>query len=249
MAYERPCVLSIAGLDPSGGAGLLADIKTFEAHRCLGFGVATAITAQTEDQFFGINWLPVTDLRMQCKPLLERYRVPVVKIGIIESLAALLDLVKWLHSINKELQIVWDPVLAASAGFRFMELADRTLLAELLQELTLVTPNTGEALQLSGLSETHHAALWLAQYCPVLLKGGHAQDRGVDCLYDQEQQTVIYPGQAVLPAKHGSGCILSSAVAANLALGHSLAEACRRAKAYTETLLNSNDQLLAYHDA
>ena len=249
MAYERPCVLSIAGLDPSGGAGLLADIKTFEFHRCLGFGVATAITAQTEDRFFDINWLPATALRMQCKPLLERYTVPVVKIGITENLATLRNLVKWLHGTNKDLQIVWDPVLAASAGFRFLELADRTLLAEILQELTLVTPNTGEALQLSGLDETHRAALWLAQYCPVLLKGGHAQERGVDYLYEQEQQTVSYPAQAVLPAKHGSGCILSSAIAANLALGHSLAEACRRAKAYTETLLNSNDQLLAYHDA
>ncbi|PSK87993.1 hydroxymethylpyrimidine/phosphomethylpyrimidine kinase [Taibaiella chishuiensis] len=249
MAYDRPAVLSIAGLDPSGGAGLLADIKTFEQHRCLGFGVATAITAQTEDRFFGIEWLSPALIWMQCQPLLDRYPVAVVKIGITESLPVLLDLVDRLQGIRDKVQIIWDPVIRASAGFRFMDPADKTMLVRILQGLSLLTPNTQEASLLSGLEDTGEAALWLAQYCPVLLKGGHAAERGVDYLFEKGQRTAIDPGQEVLPPKHGSGCVLSSAIAAGLARGHTLPEACRMAKTYTETILNSNDQLLAYHDA
>lgn len=248
MGYNRPAVLSIAGLDPSGGAGLLADIKTLEQHRCLGFGVASAITAQTEDHFFNIEWLSLPAIQQQCTPLLERYTVDVVKIGIMENIDILLELVYWLRSKKNKVLIVWDPVLTSSSGFRFINETNQNNLEELLQQIHLVTPNTQEALQLGNSAQAKDAALWMAQYCSVLLKGGHAEEeKGVDYLYHKGQKTALQPSRNNLPAKHGSGCILSSAIAAQLALGVPLEQACLKAKKYIETLLNSNQQLLAYH--
>lgn len=248
MAYSRPSVISIAGLDPSGGAGLLADIKTFEQHRCLGFGIASAITAQTENRFFNINWLSFDDIRKQSAPLLEQYTVDVVKIGIMENMDFLLQLVTWLKSKQDSIRIVWDPVITASSGFHFMIGSFKDKLPELLKLMHLVTPNTKEAMQLTDVESAQDAALWMAQYCPVLLKGGHATtEKGVDYLFYNQEKTALIPTQRDLPAKHGSGCILSSAIAAQLALGASLKDACINAKAYIETILNSNPQLLAYH--
>lgn len=248
MAYERPCVLSIAGLDPSGGAGLLADIKTFEQLRCLGFGVASALTAQTEDHFLSVDWLPLTAIQTQCAPLLERYPVTVIKIGIMQDLSTLLELINWLQEHNPGIQIVWDPVLAASSGFKLMEPTWNAVLPVLLQKITLLTPNTREAQLLSGLDDAPEAASRLALFCNILLKGGHAEtEKGTDQLYTGTTKTAIKPGRQDLPAKHGSGCILSSAIAAQLALGLPLEEACRNAKQYIETALTSNEHLLAYH--
>lgn len=248
MAYSRPCVLSIAGLDPSGGAGLLADIKTFEQQHCLGFGVASAITAQTENRFFHIEWLPFDRIREQCEPLLDRYSVDVVKIGIMESVATLLQVTSWLKAKQKHIRIVWDPVIASSSGFRFLFPADETQLPGLLQQLYLVTPNIHEAVQLGQRTEAQDAATTLAKYCSILLKGGHAgQGKGIDYLYHQQERTALPPSRSDLPAKHGSGCILSAAIAAQLAQGNTLELACIRAKAYIEKTLNSNPHLLAYH--
>lgn len=248
MAYSRPSVISIAGLDPSGGAGLLADIKTFEQHRCLGFGIASAITAQTEDRFFHISWLSFDDIRKQCEPLLEQYTVDVVKIGIMENMDILLQLTTWLKSKRERIRIVWDPVITASSGFHFMTGSFKNKLPELLKQIHLLTPNTKEAMLLADTGSAPDAALWIAQHCPVLLKGGHAtEEKGVDYLFYKQEKTVLPPTQQGLPAKHGSGCILSSAIAAQLALGTSLEQACIKAKTYIETILNSNPQLLAYH--
>ena len=248
MAYSRPCVLSIAGLDPSGGAGLLADIKTFEQQHCLGFGVASAITAQTEDHFFHIEWLPFDRICQQCEPLLDRYALEVIKIGIMESIATLLQVTSWLKSKQKNIRIVWDPVITSSSGFRFLSPADEAKLPDLLQQLCLVTPNISEAMQLGQNADAQQAAAGMARHCSVLLKGGHAaQEKGIDYLYDQQERIMLPPSRADLPAKHGSGCILSAAIAAQLAQGNTLEQACIRAKSYIEKTLNSNPHLLAYH--
>lgn len=248
MDYSRPAVLSIAGLDPSGGAGLLADIKTFEQHRCLGFGVASAITAQTEDRFFHIDWLPLNAILQQCAPLLEQYRVHVIKIGIMEDIDTLLELVFWLKTKRSTIRIVWDPVLSSTSGYRFITNTDQEKLQELLRQIDLVTPNRQEALRLGNATQAKDAALWMAQFCSVLLKGGHAEaEKGIDYLYHQQGEFALQPTRNDLYPKHGSGCILSSAIAAQLALGASLEQACIKAKTYIETLLNSNQQLLAYH--
>ena len=92
MNYNRPIVLSIAGFDPCGGAGVLADIKTMEKHQCLGMAVNTAITKQTEDKFISVNWFSGDDIINHIKPLLAKYKIDFVKIGIVENLNTLCEI-------------------------------------------------------------------------------------------------------------------------------------------------------------
>lgn len=248
MAYNRPIVLSIAGLDPSGGAGLLADIKTFEQHRCLGFGAASAWTVQTEILFGSVHWLSLDEIIKQLSPLFETYSISAVKIGIIQNLDVLLEILRWMHLKRPSISIVWDPVLAPSAGGKFLADASFILLSEVLQLITIVTPNIPEAKAIAHNENAAAAATYLSRYAKVYLKGGHAeQDKGVDILYDQQREIKRFSSAGMLPPKHGSGCILSSAIAAGIALDLDIITACERAKTYTEKVLNSNPQLLAYH--
>lgn len=226
--------MSLAGLDPSGGAGLLADIKTFEQHRCLGFGVATAWTVQTGSTFTSVHWLTEDEVHAQLQPLLTEYKISAVKIGIIPNL----ELLRSLLDVLPIVPVVWDPVLAASAGGNFLENVSPELLETLLQRITLVTPNLPE----SQVLQLPRAG------CKTYLKGGHAiADKGTDVLFDGTTSVKVFPSLGVLPAKHGSGCVLSSAIAAGLAKGADLITTCINAKAYTESILASNDQDLAYH--
>lgn len=248
MVYTRPVVVSIAGMDPTGGAGVLADIKTCEQHRCLGFGVVSALTVQTEDAFYRADWLPLATIIDQAAPLFEQYDVAVVKIGIIESFSVLDNLVRWITERYAGIRIVWDPVLAASAGFRFVERIEPARLQHVLRNIYLVTPNAPEATQLAGIDNPHEAARALADYCRVYLKGGHlTENTGTDYLYETAQVTPFPPGIHQAWAKHGSGCILLSAIAARLAWHDALPQACAHGKAYIERILTSNENLLAYH--
>lgn len=248
MVYTRPVVMSIAGMDPTGGAGLLADVKTCEQHRCLGFGVVSALTIQTEDTFHRVDWMPLTTIIDQAAPLFSRYTVAVVKIGIVENFAVLDSLVRWIIEQRAGIRIVWDPVLAASAGFRFVDRVDPARLQQLLKHIYLITPNAPEARQLAGVDDAQEAARQLARYCRVYLKGGHlTENTGTDYLYESDTVTTFSPGIHRVWPKHGSGCILSSAMASRLAGGESLTRACTGAKEYIERILISNENLLAYH--
>ncbi|MBT1710815.1 hydroxymethylpyrimidine/phosphomethylpyrimidine kinase [Fulvivirgaceae bacterium PWU5] len=248
MVYTRPIVVSIAGMDPTGGAGLLADVKTCEQHRCLGFGVVSALTVQTEDTFYRADWLPMAAIIDQAAPLFAQYEVAVVKIGIVENFAVLDSLVRWITEQRPGIRIVWDPVLTASAGFRFVDRVDPAVLQQVLQHIYLITPNAPEARQLAGVDNTQEAARHLASDCRVYLKGGHlAENTGTDYLYEAETVTTFSPGIRRVWPKHGSGCILSSAIASRLAEGKTLAQACVGAKEYIERILISNENLLAYH--
>jgi hydroxymethylpyrimidine/phosphomethylpyrimidine kinase len=248
MNYNRPIVISIAGFDPSGGAGVLADVKTFEQHNCLGMGVVSALTVQTENQFISVDWLSAEKIIEQLKPLMENYNCSVVKIGIIENLDTLSKVVSFLCAQNNNIKIVWDTVLAASSGFNLMPTINQIELKELLKHLYLITPNTNEAIKLTNNTNELDAAKLISNYCYVLLKGGHSiLQKGIDQLYYEDQIIEFKPSDEIFYAKHGSGCILSSAIAANIALGQDLETACKKAKAYIEKILNSNPQLLAYH--
>lgn len=234
MAYCRSIVLSIAGLDPSGGAGLLADIKTVEQHRCIGMGVATAWTVQTESRFESVHWLSMQEILSQLQPLLSQYTIGAVKIGIIPNL----EMLRALLQVLPHVPVVWDPVLAASAGGSFLQGVTESVLAEVLHCVTLVTPNMPES----------HALQLPRAACTTYLKGGHSiTHKGRDVLFQGAMPVQEFPSHGELPAKHGSGCVLSSAIAAGLAKGEDLVTACTNAKAYTERILASNDQRLAYH--
>lgn len=249
MNYNRPIVLSIAGFDPTGGAGVLADVKTFEQFHVLGMGVLSATTVQTESSFMKVNWLSVPEIIQQLEPLVMNYTIEVVKIGIIESLKTMDTLVSWLLEKIPNCKIVWDPVLAASSGFELHSEIETSLLHGILRRIYLLTPNVPEARKLTDLLDEIESGFQLGEYTNVLLKGGHSALRvGVDLLIENKRPVEIDVQTAQKKTeKHGSGCMLSSAIAAGLAQGLTLELACEKGKEYTEKRLSSNHQLLAYH--
>ncbi|AMJ67922.1 hydroxymethylpyrimidine/phosphomethylpyrimidine kinase [Hymenobacter sp. PAMC 26628] len=245
----RPYVLTIAGFDPSAGAGVLADVKTLEASSVYGLAVCTALTVQTDAVFERVRWVPLADVQDQIRPLLARFEVGFVKeVGLIEGLLLLLELLQWLRAQNPHIQVIWDPVLQATAGYKFHPQPDPQLLQATCQELALIAPNRPEALRLCPAATTEAAAETLAAQCPVLLKGGHAAGAlATDVLLAAGQRHAFGAPRLPHGAKHGSGCVLSAAVLARLALGDDLPAACRAGKAYTTRFLASNDTLLGYH--
>jgi hydroxymethylpyrimidine/phosphomethylpyrimidine kinase len=233
---ERPFVLSIAGFDPSGGAGVLADVKTMEQHQVLGFGITTSITYQTEDKFIGLHWLENSILINQLKPLLEQYSITCIKIGLIQY-QQLIELVK---IIPAKMPIIWDPILSASAGFDFSNNLNKNTLKEILPRIHLITPNLDEYITLD---------LENSSACNVLLKGGHQKKHRNDALILTNKNRILIEGEEFSKpySKHGTGCILSAAIASNIALGNSLENSCTLAKHYVEKILKSNDGLLGFH--
>jgi hydroxymethylpyrimidine/phosphomethylpyrimidine kinase len=245
----RPYALTIAGFDPSAGAGVLADVKTLEASGVYGLAACTALTVQNDVSFERVSWVPLASIQDQVLLLLVRFPIRVVKISLIENLPTLLELIRWLKAYNPTLQIVWDPVLRATAGYEFHTRPDAGLLQAICRELALLTPNQPEALGLlPGAATAAEAAATLAAWCPVLLKGGHAEGRqATDVLLAEGGRHEFSGPRLRHGAKHGSGCVLSAAVLARLALGDDLPAACQAGKAYTAAFLGSNDSLLGYH--
>ena len=250
MAEVNNCVLSIAGFDPSGGAGSLADIKTFEANRVCGMGVLSALTFQNDILFEGLKWIEADEILQQVAVLRKRFEFSVVKIGLIKNLEVLETVISELKQSLTECQIIWDPIVKASAGFQFHKHFEREQLFAVLENCFLITPNTEEVTFLAGIDNPMEAARLLAKHCSVLLKGGHNKEEpGVDYLFSQNQIEKIFPKGKVVFPKHGSGCVLSAAIASNLAKGNDLITACLNAKTYVEQFLSSNETLLGTHDA
>ncbi len=244
----RPYALTIAGFDPSAGAGVLADVKTLEANGVYGLAACTALTVQNDVSFERVSWVGLADVRDQIRLLLARFDINFIKIGLIESLPLLRELIGWLKAQKPAVQLVWDPVLRATAGYEFHARPEAALLQAICRELALITPNQPEALRLVPAPTPAAAAEALAAWCPVLLKGGHAAgDLATDVLLLPEARHALATPRLPHGAKHGSGCVLSAAVLARLALGDDLAAACRAGKAYTAAFLGSNDTLLGYH--
>lgn len=248
MQEKRPIVMSVAGMDPSAGAGLLADIKTFEQHRVYGLGICTAQTLQTDNQFFSIRWEETDDILEAIEKMLLNYKVKAIKIGIVKNICALDQIVSLINIIDSNIKIIVDPVIKSSTGFSFWNKIDQAVLLDLLSKIFLVTPNYHEVLQLFPSPDAKKSAKQLSNYCNVLLKGGHnKEEAGVDYLYTQNRvEKMIAETENIFP-KHGSGCVLSAAITANIALGNDLAVSSKKAKKYIEQFLSSNEILLGNH--
>ena len=246
---KRPYVLSIAGFDPSGGAGVLADVKTFEANKVYGFGVMSALTFQNDSEFEKVEWIPLEKIMEQISVLQKRFQFDYIKIGLIENLEVLNQLILNLKSNISNPKIIWDPILKATAGFDFHNEINKKLLEEICKNIFLITPNMEEIRILMNENDELKAAQDLSSFCNVFLKGGHNEnDLGRDFLFTTEGKEFSFRAkQKVEVGKHGSGCVLSSAIIANLARGYKLHRACLRAKQYTAEFLNSNKNLLGYH--
>jgi len=242
---ERPYVISIAGFDPSGGAGLLSDSKTFEQSKVMGLGVCTALTLQTASQCLSLEWRPIDEVTEAIQVLMENYPVSAVKIGIVKDAEFLGRIVETIQKRNPEVKIVWDPVLKSTSEFTFFNLETLPQLKAVVNKLSLITPNYNEY---NVLKENN--LLPDSQECSLLIKGGHREDHlGTDVLVENGKETLLIPAEdsATYFPKHGSGCVLSSAITAELAKGENRETACRNGKLYIEKFLKSNPSLLGTH--
>ncbi len=238
--YRR--VLTIAGSDSGGGAGIQADLKTIAANGCYGMSVITALTAQNTLGVTAIHAVPVDFVAAQMEAVLSDIGADAIKIGMLFSPELICTVAEYLKKFNIPV-IVLDPVMVAQSGDKLLQDAAIDALKEHLIPLaTLITPNLPEAAVLLGreirTSETiEEATLELAQLgcANVLIKGGHLEtETSDDLLYlGAEQRLINFPGVRIATRNnHGTGCTLSSAIAAFLARGNTIEEAVHLAKDY-----------------
>ena len=234
-----PKALTIAGSDSGGGAGIQADLKTFSAFRVFGTSVLTAITAQNSVGVHGVHELPPAFVRAQLDAVLSDFGADAVKIGMLSSAPIIAAVAEGLAA-HSHGPIVVDPVMIAKSGDALLPPEARQALAERMLPLAeVVTPNLHEASALAGLpvtteKEMEEAARRIHALGPrtVLVKGGHLKDSATDILWDGARFTRFEAKRVVSTSPHGTGCTLSSAIAAGLARGRALEEAIREAKAY-----------------
>jgi hydroxymethylpyrimidine/phosphomethylpyrimidine kinase len=245
MIQTRPYVLSIAGIDPSGGAGLYADIKTFEHFRVQGLGVCTAITHQNEQSCEHVEWQSIETVTAQLRPL-SHLPVRWIKIGIVPDstfFLALLDVLK--NELFPESKIIWDPILSSSSGTTFANI-EHGHLDKILDQIDVFMPNWAEAQLLSGNNESMFSD-W-AQRCTVYLKGGHREDnKAKDVLMSGSNQQSFNAKRLSPWDKRGTGCTLSAALCANLSKEISLHRSILKSKRYLESVMNSNPSLYGWY--
>lgn len=243
---KTPTILSIAGLDPSAGAGILADVKTFEANGAYGMGVVSALTYQNDTEFDRVEWIDISKIAEQVTVLLRRFDIRYIKIGLIESAEVLSKLISFLQASISNPVIIYDPIIKASAGFEFHHAPQA--FHHVLKHIYCITPNIPEANWLFGKEDLNENLESASETLNIYLKGGHSDgDTITDMLYTSDH-TYIYPNDRIPNgAKHGSGCVLSAALTAQLALGHDLPTAAERANQYTQQFLASSPTLLGHH--
>ena len=238
-------VLTIAGSDSGGGAGIQADLKTFAAHRVHGLSAIAALTAQHTRGVTAVHVPDLGFLRAQIDACFDDFAIGAVKLGMLAN-AAVIETVADALERHRPPQVVLDPVMVATSGARLLEPeALAALRARLLPLAGVITPNLPEAELLLGRPIPDQAAMREAiaglramGANAVLLKGGHLRDDGdvVDYLGDDQGVHAIAHPRLRLEA-HGTGCTLASAVAANLARGRSLRESCVAAADYVHAAL------------
>ncbi|HEX2463817.1 MAG TPA: bifunctional hydroxymethylpyrimidine kinase/phosphomethylpyrimidine kinase [Thermoanaerobaculia bacterium] len=248
MTARRPLrLLSIAGSDPSGGAGLQADLKTFAAHRVYGMAVVTAITAQSTTGVLAVEPVAPDSVERQLRAVLDDIGVDAVKIGMLATAETVTRVARSLDGLAPEVPIVLDPVLRASDGTPLIEPGGLERMArELVPRVAVLTPNRAEAGALLGRTvtserEVAEAARELAARGPaVLVTGGDAGgDEVVDVLVDRQGSATVFRASRLRSrSTHGTGCTLSAALAARLASGAELAAAVGEAIDYVRRAMD-----------
>ncbi len=239
-------VLTIAGSDSSGGAGIQADLKTMTACGVYGMSAITALTAQNTTGVRAVLESTPEFLKEQLDAVFEDIVPDAVKIGMVSS-AGLIRVIADRLRFYKPKHIVLDPVMVATSGSSLLENESLSaLVSELFPLVTVITPNIPEAEVLTQQTITDQASMEQAARAlgeqwqvSVLLKGGHAVQDANDLLWEQGTLTWLLGTRIDNPNTHGTGCTLSSAIAANLAKGYSLQEAVREAKNYVARALSA----------
>ena len=254
MKKRYPTALTIAGSDSGGCAGIQADLKTFSALGVFGASVITAVTAQNTQEVRAIETVSPAIVREQAEAVLDDITVDAVKTGmlpvpeIIKTVASLIDR----YNLEK---VIVDPVMVATSGVRLTDSGiAETFRKYLFTRAMLITPNISEAETLSGIpiqteADFQKAAeIMLKQGCrAVLIKGGHfSTEKSTDMLFSPQKRTgIVFKSDYIVSENlHGTGCTLSSAIAAYLALGKNLENAVRLAKAYIYFAIRSGRKFI-----
>jgi hydroxymethylpyrimidine/phosphomethylpyrimidine kinase len=236
-------VMTIAGSDPSGGAGIQADLATFAVFNVKGLSAITAVTIQDPKSVKGLFPIPPSFVVQQIETIAQACTIDAVKVGMLakgETVTALSELLNRLDLTT----VVLDPVITSSSGFPLLEESGIPALRDLLPRVLIVTPNLHEASLLTGRKvvteeDMGEAVIRIREMGPryVLIKGGHLEGEAVDILYDGE---VIkrYAAERVGGGLHGTGCILSAALAACLAKGYNIERAVAESKAYVTSQIS-----------
>ncbi len=244
-----PRVLTIAGSDSGGGAGVQADIKTISACGCYAASAITAITVQNTLGVQAVSPVPVDTIQGQIQAVLDDIGTDAIKIGMLHSQTVVRMVAETLSHYDIS-NIVLDPVMVSTSGHRLIETDSiQSLVTELMPKSRIITPNIPEAeillgQSLSAVSQLSDAARRLSDIChtSVLLKAGHLSDaRLTDVLYDREQQQLFEfaTTRIITRNTHGTGCTLSSAIASFLAKGHALPDAVQHAQDYIHAAIVS----------
>lgn len=246
--HQYPRVLSIAGSDSGGGAGIQADLKTFSALGCFGMTAITALTAQNTCGVRAIHPVPPDMLRAQIDAVLEDIGADAVKVGMLHSPEIVRTVAQAIdrHQLSR---VVFDPVMVATSGAKLIDdPAIAVLVAELFPRTALITPNLDEAALLVGrpLASAQDMAQAAAELVArgaraVLLKGGHLTgDTVIDVLLEASGEPIWMAAPRIATANtHGTGCTLSSAIAAHLALGATLTQAVQQARDFVRQALQA----------
>jgi hydroxymethylpyrimidine/phosphomethylpyrimidine kinase len=259
---DQPIVLTVAGFDPSGGAGIIADIKTFVSFSCRPAAAITSLTFQNSDGVFGAAHESAESLRAQILPIVEESRIVAFKTGMLPTREIVLEVARLILEVDLPAPVV-DPVLRSTSGYELMEAdAIEVLLTELLPLARVITPNIPEAEKLTGLvikdEDGMHAAAQKLRTMgaqAVLIKGGHLEHgsegrdhrsepatpgrQAIDVLNDAGRVTVFRTDWIDSPPVRGTGCMLSAAIAACLAQGMELPEAVKVARQFVADAIRS----------
>jgi len=243
-----PKVLTVAGSDSGGGAGIQADLKTFQEFLVFGTSVVTAVTAQNTLGVHGVNPIPAEAVEAQLRAVLDDIGADAVKIGMLGHRENICCAAAILAEYNVR-NVVVDPVMVAKGGAPLLRQEAVGVLKEKLFPLAaLVTPNIPEACALTGMSEIvsleqmETAAREIHRFGPkaVLVKGGHREhEEAVDLLYDGRNVRTFRTPKSASVHTHGTGCTLSSAIACGLAYGRELSDAVQEAKRYVYAAIES----------
>jgi hydroxymethylpyrimidine/phosphomethylpyrimidine kinase len=234
-SLNKPVVLVLAGHDPSGGAGIQADIETLAAHGCIATSVITSLTAQNTQSFSYHLPQAAEDFLTQGKLILEDINIDACKIGAIGSP----ELIHAIHELitDKTFPVILDPVLQSTTGHDFSNEEMCSLLCELILPVTtVVTPNRKEALQLTGtLTPQAAAERFLEMGCKnILITDTEASEiQIINHLYQEDGHTQTFTYERLPGSFHGSGCTLASAISANLAKNIELTTAVEQAQEFT----------------
>jgi hydroxymethylpyrimidine kinase/phosphomethylpyrimidine kinase len=250
---KHSMALTIAGFDPSGGAGVLADVRTFAAFGLQACAAITSITFQNSNEFFGAIHQSPEAVRDQVEPLLKSRAIVCAKTGMLPTRALVLEVARLFREADLPRPVV-DPVIKSSSGQRLMEEdAVRELVNELMPLACLVTPNIPEAETLTGMTITSEADMRRAALAireqgarAVLIKGGHLEEQkaegseAIDVLDNAGEVTIFRERRISGAALHGSGCVLSAAIAAGLGKGMKLEDSVGAAKSFVMAAIRNS---------